>query len=64
MHIFKVKLPFYPPCEVKCGLQNEVSKKPRLALHMELADTTSSSSIISPFSSSSSNTAPAPKVSV
>ena len=25
MHIFKVKLPFYLPCEVKCGLQNEVS---------------------------------------
>ena len=24
MHIFKVKLPFYPPSEVKCGLQNEV----------------------------------------
>ena len=24
MHIFKVKLPFYPPCEVKCGLQNRV----------------------------------------
>ena len=25
MHIFKVKLPFYPPCEVKCRLQNRVS---------------------------------------
>ena len=25
MHIFNVKLPFYPPCEVKCGLQNRVS---------------------------------------
>ena len=25
MHIPKVKLPFYPPCEVKCRLQNEVS---------------------------------------
>ena len=25
MHIFKVKLPFYPSGEVKCGLQNEVS---------------------------------------
>ena len=25
MHIFKAKLPFYPPCEVKCRLQNEVS---------------------------------------
>ena len=25
MHIFKVKLPFYPPGEVKYGLQNEVS---------------------------------------
>ena len=24
-HIFKVKLPFYPPCEVKYGLQNGVS---------------------------------------
>ena len=22
MHIFNVKLLFYPPCEVKCGLQN------------------------------------------
>ena len=26
MHISKAKLPFYPPGEVKCGLQNEVSK--------------------------------------
>ena len=25
MHISKVKLPFYPPCEVKYGLQNGVS---------------------------------------
>ena len=25
MHISKVKLPFYPPCEVKCALQNRVS---------------------------------------
>ena len=25
MNISKVKLPFYPPCEVKCGLQNRVS---------------------------------------
>ena len=25
IHISNVKLPFYPPCEVKCGLQNEVS---------------------------------------
>ena len=25
MHISKVKLPFYPPCEVKCGLQNRLS---------------------------------------
>ena len=25
IHIFNVKLPFYPPCEVKCGLQNRVS---------------------------------------
>ena len=24
-HISKVKLPFYPPCEVKCELQNRVS---------------------------------------
>ena len=24
MHIFKVKLLFYPPCEVKCELQNRV----------------------------------------
>ena len=28
MHIFKVKLPFYPPSEVKCRLQNEVSTHP------------------------------------
>ena len=27
MHISKVKLPFYPPCEVKCELQNRVSKQ-------------------------------------
>ena len=25
IHISNVKLPFYPPCEVKCGLQNRVS---------------------------------------
>ena len=25
MHIFKAKLPFYPPCEVKWGLQNGMS---------------------------------------
>ena len=24
MHIFKVKLPFYPPSEIKCRLQNRV----------------------------------------
>ena len=28
MHIFKVKLPFYLPCKVKCGLQNRVSTGP------------------------------------
>ena len=25
MYIFKVKLPFYPPCKAKCRLQNGVS---------------------------------------
>ena len=25
VHISNVKLPFYPPCEVKCRLQNRVS---------------------------------------
>ena len=25
MYIFNVKLPFYPLCKVKCGLQNKVS---------------------------------------
>ena len=25
MHIPKAKLPFYPPCEVKCKLQNGLS---------------------------------------
>ena len=25
MLISKMKLPFFPPCEVKCGLQNRVS---------------------------------------
>ena len=25
LHISNVKLPFYPPCEVKCRLQNGVS---------------------------------------
>ena len=30
MHISKVKLPFYPPCEVKCRLQNWVSTLPPL----------------------------------
>ena len=28
MHIPKAKLPFYPPCEVKCRLQNGVSTEP------------------------------------
>ena len=28
MHILKVKLPFYPPYEVKCRLQNGVSTHP------------------------------------
>ena len=28
MYIFKVKLPFYPPCEVKYGLQNRLSTCP------------------------------------
>ena len=27
MHIPKEKLPFYPPCEVKCRLQNGVSTR-------------------------------------
>ena len=30
MHIFSVKLPFYPLCVVKCGLQNRVSTEYRL----------------------------------
>ena len=30
IHISNVKLPFYPPCEVKCGLQNRVSTNPKL----------------------------------
>ena len=30
MHISKVKLPFYPPCEVKCGLQNGVLTTTRI----------------------------------
>ena len=30
MHISKVELPFYPPCEVKCGLQNGVSTETAL----------------------------------
>ena len=28
IHIFNMKLPFYPRCEVKCGLQNRVSTLP------------------------------------
>ena len=27
IHISNVKLPFYPPCEVKCRLQNRVSTR-------------------------------------
>ena len=27
IHISNVKLPFYTPCEVKCGLQNRVSTR-------------------------------------
>ena len=30
MHIPKAKLPFYPPCEVKCRLQNGVSTATRI----------------------------------
>ena len=39
MHIPKAKLPFYPPCEVKCRLQNGVSTDscPRVVLNVELA---------------------------
>ena len=33
MHISNVKLPFYPPCEIKCGLQNRVSTPTDLELH-------------------------------
>ena len=29
MHISKVKLPFYHPCEVKCELQNWVLTEPK-----------------------------------
>ena len=32
MHISKVKLPFYPPCEVKCGLQNGVLTTTRIEM--------------------------------
>ena len=32
MHIFKAKLPFYPPSEVKCELQNEVSTEHNISL--------------------------------
>jgi len=44
--------------------KDPVSFTPRLALHMVLADTASSSSVIAPSSSSASNAVPAPKVSV
>ena len=30
MHISKVKLPFYPPCEVKCRLQMGCQQSPRI----------------------------------
>ena len=35
MPIFKVKLPFYPPCEVKCGLQNGIFTKHLLLTELE-----------------------------
>ena len=46
MHIPKAKLPFYPPCEVKCRLQNGVltltyqvnSANNRCDLPMELTE--------------------------
>ena len=33
MHISKVKLPFYPPCEIKCGLQNRVPTTVMYRIH-------------------------------
>ena len=44
--------------------KDPVSFTPRLALHMVLVGTASSSSVIAPFSASFSNAVPAPKVSV
>ena len=35
-HIFKVKLSFYPPCEVKYKLQNEVSTLDKFLLLREV----------------------------
>ena len=37
MHISNVNLPFYPQCEVKCELQNGMSKLPATTIaHFEL----------------------------
>ena len=33
MHISKAKLPFYPPYEIKCGLQNRVSTTVMYRIH-------------------------------
>ena len=34
MHISKVKLPFYPLCEIKCGLQNGMSTNINFTLQL------------------------------
>ena len=48
IHIFNVKLPFYPPCEVKCELQNRVSTHTAIILGIHiLLPMPSSSSITS-----------------
>ena len=51
IHISNVKLSFYPPCEVKCGLQNRVSTCAChcLSYHVDRRDITHSScSVVAP----------------
>ena len=43
MFISKVKIVFYPPCEIKCGLQNGVSTTVYIIQNMWLQGKTSKS---------------------
>ena len=60
MHISKAKLPFYPPCEVKCRLQNGVStvKRSEARFKSRQLDSVAPPSLSTPFQSAPSTSTP------